>query len=111
MPDVHTIRRSCRARLNLHNDRRRKRVPEQATPRQDLLNPQPRGRRTRTRRKRLPYGEQAASEELDALDAEAAAVRRVLLLLVDVCLHTAIRNVHEAHERASLALHSTSKDT
>ena len=66
--------RSCRARLNLHNDRRRKRVPEQVTPRQDLFNPQPRTRRTRTRRKRVLYGEQAASEELDAIEAEAAAV-------------------------------------
>lgn len=72
--NVYSWCRSCRARLNLHNDRRRKRVPEHNTPRQDLQNPQPRGRRTRTRRKRLLYGEQAGSDELEALDAEVEAV-------------------------------------
>lgn len=72
-------RRSCRARLNLHNDRRRKRVPDANTPRQDLANPQPRGRRTRTRRKRMPYGEQAGEEELEALDGTPSPVHHQIL--------------------------------
>lgn len=78
--------RSCRARLNLHNDRRRKRIPEQLTPRQDLLNPQPRSRRTRTRRKRVPYGEAAGSEEFDTPDSEGTEHDQVAVLLLSSCL-------------------------
>jgi len=68
--------RSCRARLNLHNDRRRKRIPDQMTPRQDLLKPEPRARRTRTRRKRVTHGEEADSEEVEAAESEGTSGAR-----------------------------------
>ena len=71
------MRRSCRTRLNLHNDRRRKRIPEQLTPRHDLLNPQPRSRRTRTRRKRVPYGEPAGSDDLEGQISEGIELEQV----------------------------------